>query len=101
MVYINNKGGFIVNNLPTNSYIEHMIFEIRGKQVILDRDLALLYQCTNGTKDINKSVNRNLNKFPEDFYFQLTKEETLQFQIGTANMSRLYLMPLRKKVLLC
>lgn len=42
---------------------------------MLDSDLAKLYQCTNGTKDINKAVNRNKEKFPSDFYFQLTKEE--------------------------
>ena len=38
--------------------IEDMIFEIRGKQVMIDRDLAKLYKCTNGTKDINKAVKR-------------------------------------------
>ena len=71
--------------------IENLIYEIRGKQVMLDSDLARLYKCTNGTKDINKAVKRNINKFPEDFYFQLTDEEKnlLWFQTGTANkMSR-------------
>ena len=74
-----------------NLIIEDMIYEIRGVQVMLDADLAKLYQCTNGTKDINKAVKRNINRFPLDFYFQLTKEETkdLWFQSGTANnMSR-------------
>ena len=71
--------------------IEDMIYEIRGKQVMLDSDLAKLYECTNGTKDINKAVKRNIERFPIDFYFQLTKEENkdLWFQSGTANkMSR-------------
>ena len=71
--------------------IENMIYEIRGLQVMLDSDLAKLYQCTNGTKDINKAVKRNFNRFPLDFYFQLTDEEKneLWFQSGTANnMSR-------------
>ena len=70
--------------------IENMIYEIRGKQVMLDSDLAKLYQCKNGTKDINKAVKRNLNKFPNDFYFQLTDKENkkLRFQNGTTNMSR-------------
>ena len=54
---------------------------------MLDSDLARLYECTSGTKDINKAVKRNSNRFPEDFYFQLTNEETekLWFQNGTAN----------------
>ena len=80
-----------MNEVIKKEKIENMIYEIRGKQVMLDSDLARLYECSNGTKDINKSVKRNLNKFPDDFYFQLTDEETqkLWFQIGTANnMSR-------------
>lgn len=74
-----------------NVAIENMIYEIRGVQVMLDSDLAKLYQCTNGTKDINKAVKRNINRFPSDFYFQLTDEEKkeLWFQSGTTNnMSR-------------
>ena len=71
--------------------IEEMIYEVRGVQVMLDSDLAKLYQCTNGTKDINKAVKRNINRFPSDFYFKLTDEEKrkLWFQSGTTNnMSR-------------
>lgn len=71
--------------------VENLIYEIRGKQVMLDSDLAKLYNCANGTKDINKAVKRNVERFPNDFYFQLTKEEInyLWFQFGTANkMSR-------------
>ena len=66
--------------------IEDFIFEIRGMQVMLDSDLAMLYKCTNGTKDINKAVNRNIEKFPEDFYFQITDVEfaSLRFQNGTS-----------------
>ena len=56
-----------------NIVIENMIYEIRGVQVMVDYDLAKLYQCTNGTKDINKAVKRNINRFPDDFYFQLTE----------------------------
>ena len=57
---------------------------------MLDSDLAKLYECKNGTKDINKAVKRNLNKFPNDFYFQLNNKENekLRFQNGTTNMSR-------------
>ena len=71
--------------LEKETKIENMIYEIRGVQVMLDSDLAKLYECTNGTKDINKAVKRNINRFPEDFYFQLTNVETkkLWFQNGT------------------
>ncbi len=67
--------------------IENMIYEIRGKQVMLDSDLAKLYECKNGTKDINKAVKRNIERFPKNFYFQITEEEMkkLWFQSGTAN----------------
>ena len=69
--------------------IENMIYEIRGKQVMLDSDLAKLYECKNGTKSINLAVKRHINRFPADFYFQLTEEEynNLRFQFETANMS--------------
>ena len=69
--------------------IENLIYEIRGKQVMLDSDLAELYECTNRTKDVNKAVNRNIERFPKDFYFQLTKEEydNLEFQNGTSRFN--------------
>ena len=57
-----------------NIKIENMIYEIRGKQVMLDSDLAKLYECKNGTKDVNKAVKRNMERFPKDFYFQLSKD---------------------------
>ena len=68
--------------------IKKLIYNIRGKEVMLDSDLARLYHCKNGTKDINKSVKRNLDRFPSDFYFQLTDEEYnfLKFQSGTSNI---------------
>ena len=55
--------------------IEDLIYEIRGKQVMLDSDLAKLYNCKNGTKEINQAVKRNMDRFPNDFYFQITNEE--------------------------
>lgn len=71
--------------------ISSKIYEIRGVQVMLDSDLAILYKCTNGTKDINKAVKRNINRFPKDFYFELTEEESQKlcsrFQTGTLNKS--------------
>ena len=67
--------------------VENLIYEVRGVQVMLDSDLARLYECVNGTKTINQAVNRHLDRFPEDFYFQLTKEEylNLKSQIGTSS----------------
>jgi hypothetical protein len=67
--------------------INNKIFEIRGVKVMLDSDLAMLYQVE--TKNLNKAVSRNLKRFPSDFMFQLNDEEfeNLRFQIGTFNIS--------------
>lgn len=64
--------------------IINKIYLIRGKKVMFDRDLALLYGV--GTRDLNKSVKRNLDRFPDDFMFQLNKTEhqNLMFQFGTS-----------------
>ena len=77
-----------MNEISKELNIETIIYEIRGKQVMLDSDLAKLYQCSNGTKDINKAVKRHLERFPSDFYFQLTEEEqeNLRFQTGTSSL---------------
>ena len=53
--------------------IEERIFNIRGRQVMIDRDLALLYQVE--VAQMNRQVKRNLERFPDDFMFQLTKGE--------------------------
>ena len=65
--------------------IQNLIFEIRGQKVMLDSDLAKLYEIE--TKILNKAVKRNLERFPAMFMFQLTDEEfgSLRFQIGTSN----------------
>ena len=69
--------------------IQSKIYEIRGQRVMLDRDLAELYQVTTG--NLNKAVKRNIRRFPPDFMFQLTKDEfnilksNLIFQNGTSN----------------
>jgi hypothetical protein len=65
--------------------VERAIFLIHGQKVILDKDLAILYQVA--TRDLNKAVNRNLDRFPGDFMFQLTKEEfsNLKFHFGTSS----------------
>lgn len=66
-------------------HIENMIYEIRGNQVMLDSDLAKLYKILTG--NLNKAVKRNIERFPKNFMFQLTKDEykSLIFQIGTPN----------------
>lgn len=65
--------------------VEKLIYEVRGVQVMLDSDLAKLYGCKNGTKVINQAVNRNKERFPEDFCFQINEKEykSLRSQIVT------------------
>lgn len=75
----------VIQNELSNKEIKNLIYTIRGKQVMLDSDVAMLYHYT--TKNINKAVKRNMDRFPEDFCFQLTESEfqNLRFQIGTLN----------------
>ena len=74
------------DNNETASKIELLIKVIRGKQVMLDRDLATLYGVE--TKRLNEQVKRNVERFPEDFMFQLTREECSKSQIATLNGGR-------------
>ena len=62
--------------------IQSKIYEVRGQKVMLDKDLAELYQVTTG--NLNKVIKRNIKRFPPDFMFQLTDEEweALRFQNG-------------------
>ena len=75
------------NHFFTNSrlqIIQNKSYEIRGLKVILDKDLAAMYEVTTG--NLNKAVKRNADKFPDDFMFQLTNEEfDLIFQNGTSS----------------
>ena len=64
-----------------NLNIENMIYEIRGKQVMLDSDLAKLYQCKNGTKEINQAVKNNPDKFPERFSWKLNTSDSYEFLV--------------------
>ena len=66
--------------------IESLIYIIRDQQVMFDSDLAKLYGVE--TKVLNQAVKRNIQRFPEDFMFQLTKEECLRSQFVTSNGSR-------------
>lgn len=69
--------------------IQSKIYEVRGQKVMIDKDLAELYQVTTG--NLNKAVKRNIKRFPSDFMFQLTEEEfselkaNLKFQFGTSS----------------
>ena len=60
--------------------IQNRIYDVRGEKVMLDRDLAALYEVE--TKVLNQAIKRNIKRFPPDFMFQLTKEEfeNLNFQ---------------------
>ena len=68
--------------------IQSKIYDVRGVKVMLDKDLAELYQVTTG--NLNKAVKRNNSRFPSDFMFQLTKEEwdSLRFQFGILESGR-------------
>ncbi len=69
----------------TPEFIERRIYLIRGQKVMIDVNLADLYQVE--TKNLNKAVKRNIERFPNDFMFRLTKKEVgnLRFQIGTSS----------------
>ena len=69
-----NEKEIVVPNLLKESGVEKMIQVVRGKQVLLDRDLATLYGVE--TKRINEQVKRNIERFPEDFCIQLSLEES-------------------------
>ncbi len=68
--------------------LDHLILTVRKRRVLLDADLARLYGVE--TKQLNRAVKRNTDRFPEDFMFQLVQEETdaLRCQSGTSNEGR-------------
>lgn len=74
-------------SIISHDEIRKLIYSIRGKQVMLDSDLASLYQVE--TKNLNRAVKRNIERFPESFCFQLTEEEVenLRFQFGTSSLN--------------
>ena len=81
----NEINNLIVQDNLSNEEIKNLIYTIRGKQVMLDSDVAMLYHYE--TKKINQAVKRNIERFPEKFCFQLTEEEfsSLRSQIVTLN----------------
>ena len=84
----NEIDNLVVQDEISNKEIKNLIYTIRGKQVMLDSDVAKLYHYE--TKNINKAVKRNIDRFPDDFWFQLTEIEfqALRFQIGTSMQSK-------------
>ena len=79
-----------MNNQIIKIEQENLVYEVRGKKVMLDSDLAKLYECNNGTKELNQLVKRHLEKFSNEVYFQLEKEEYLELlrsQIVTLKVS--------------
>ena len=82
--------------------IKNLIHTIRGKQVMLDSDVAMLYHYE--TKKINQTVKRNADRFPENFCFQLNENEleNLRSQTVTSSLEKEnYPMFLQSKELLC
>lgn len=76
------------NPITPQLEVENLIYLIRGHRVMLDADLARLYEVE--TKALNRAVSRNADRFPEDFMFRLTADETesLRCQIGTSKKGR-------------
>ena len=72
-----------MKDLVPQDVIERKIYLIRGHKVMLGKELANLYGVS--AKRLNEQVKRNIKRFPDDFMFQLTKEEVLMFQTGTSN----------------
>lgn len=72
-----------MNQITEKENIENLIYEIRGKQVMLDFDLAKLYQVE--TKRINEAVYRNKEKFPERFCFRLSDKESNNFLVANCD----------------
>ena len=79
------------SSLITTEKIESRIYFIREKKVMLDMDLAKLYEVK--TKILNQAVKRNLKRFPEDFMFQLTKEEKEEVVTICDHLSKLRFSP--------
>jgi len=86
-------GGKIQELILDEQVVKDKIYTIRGKEVMLDRDLAELYAVE--TKRINEAVKNNPNKFPQDFYFELYDDEfnDLKSKISTANFSKVRINP--------
>ena len=78
-----------MNEIVEQEKIGGIIYEVRGVQVMLDSDLARLYECKNGTKEVNQAVKNNREKFPERYCFRLNNEEcyNLRSKFSSANIN--------------
>jgi hypothetical protein len=78
-----------IQTMLPDDVIVSKIYLIRGKKVMLDRDLASLYNVD--TKQLKRAVRRNMDRFPDDFMFELSKEELAnwRYQIGTSNNEKM------------
>jgi hypothetical protein len=87
------KRGFAMADIVSQVTIENRIHLLRGKKVMLDYDLAEFYGVTTG--NLNKAVKRNSKRFPDDFMFQLSKEEleNLIFQFGRSSWGGVRKLP--------
>ena len=81
-----------MNEVIAKEQIESLIYVVRGVEVMLDSDLARLYECKNGTKEVNQAVKNNIDKFPKRYCFQLTDEEykNLRSNILTSSIYNSY-----------
>ena len=70
--------------------IENLIYEIDGKQIMIDSDLAILYECKNGTKEVNQAVRNNPDKFPKRFSWILDDKQLsdLRSKILTSSLDQ-------------
>ena len=80
-----------MTSLALQKTIEQKILLIRGKKVMLDKDLAMLYEVP--TKRLNEQVKRNIERFPEDFMFQLTKREKAEVVANCDHLKTLKFSP--------
>jgi len=85
MIFVNKEFDIVEYNIDN---IKNLIYTIRGKQVMLDSDVAKLYNCE--TKYVNRVVKRNIERFPEEFCFQLEQKEfqNLRCQFGTSSFEK-------------
>ena len=83
----NEINSLVVQENLSNEDIKNLIYTIRGKQVMLDSDVAMLYHYP--TKRINEAVNRNRQRFPENFCFQLTEEEYKSFRLKNFTLNEI------------
>ena len=87
---MNKKQRTLVTSLIPQETVESKIFFLRNEKIMLDKDLALLYNVE--TKQLKRAVNRNLERFPDDFMFKLTGEECKALRCQTVTLKP-YILP--------